>query len=113
MNEELLLIFLHLFGIVQGFVFGYIMWAPESNFKRGFVDGLSLKFIWGKNSRFYTNNEVNESPTPTITAEMVKRLREETNRPLMECKKALYACNGDYEQAKQWLLDQRYYWNKI
>jgi hypothetical protein len=44
--NELLLIFLYLFGIVQGVMFGYIRWAPESNFKRGLVDGLSLLFIW-------------------------------------------------------------------
>ena len=56
---------------------------------------------------------VEESPAPVVTVDMVKRLREETNRPMMECKKALYACNSDYEQAKQWLLDQRYYRNKI
>ena len=51
--------------------------------------------------------------SPVITVEMVKRLREETDQPLMECKKALYACEGDHELAKQWLLDQRRYRNKI
>jgi hypothetical protein len=46
--NELLLIFIYLFGIVQGLVFGYIRWAPQSNFKQGLLDGLSLKFIWSK-----------------------------------------------------------------
>jgi hypothetical protein len=45
---EALLIILYLFGILQGIVFGYIKWAPESNFKKGFIDGLSLKFLWSK-----------------------------------------------------------------
>jgi hypothetical protein len=46
--NDILLIALYLLGIIQGLVFGYIKWAPESNFKKGFVDGLSLKFIWSK-----------------------------------------------------------------
>ena len=33
---------------VQGIVVGYILWAPATPFKQGLVDGLSLKFIWGK-----------------------------------------------------------------
>jgi hypothetical protein len=33
---------------MQGLMVGYILWAPETSFKRGFVDGLSLKFLWGK-----------------------------------------------------------------
>jgi hypothetical protein len=33
---------------IQGITVGYILWAPETSFKRGFVDGLSLKFLWGK-----------------------------------------------------------------
>jgi hypothetical protein len=32
----------------QGIILGYILWAPETSFKRGFVDGLSLKFLWKK-----------------------------------------------------------------
>ena len=46
--NDILLIALYLLGIIQGLVFGYIKWGPESNFKKGFVDGLSLKFIWSK-----------------------------------------------------------------
>ena len=34
-----------------------------------------------------------------ITAAMVKDLREKTNLPMMECKKALTEANGDLEQA--------------
>jgi hypothetical protein len=33
---------------MHGLMVGYIVWAPETSFKRGFVDGLSLKFLWGK-----------------------------------------------------------------
>jgi hypothetical protein len=47
MNEALLII-LYLFGILQGIVFGFIKWAPETTFKKSFVDGLSLKFLWNK-----------------------------------------------------------------
>lgn len=56
---------------------------------------------------------VEETPTPVINVDMVKRLREETNRPMMYCKMALYACDGDHEQAKQWLLDSRNFRTKI
>ena len=33
---------------LQGIVYGYIMWAPLTPFKQAFMDGLSLKFIWGR-----------------------------------------------------------------
>lgn len=36
-----------------------------------------------------------------ITAEMVKALRNATQLPMMECKKALAECGGDVEAAKQ------------
>ena len=35
----------------------------------------------------------------TITAALVKELRERTNEPMMECKKALVAANGNIEDA--------------
>ncbi len=41
-----------------------------------------------------------------ITAAMVKALREDTQLPMMECKKALQECNGDPEAAKQHLREQ-------
>lgn len=31
-----------------GITVGYILWAPTTPFKQGLVDGLSLKFLWGK-----------------------------------------------------------------
>jgi hypothetical protein len=34
--------------LVQGITIGYILWAPTSSFKRGLVDGLTLKFLWSK-----------------------------------------------------------------
>jgi elongation factor Ts len=38
-----------------------------------------------------------------ISAEMVKALREATSAGMMDCKRALEATNGDFEQAKDWL----------
>lgn len=40
-----------------------------------------------------------------ITAAMVKQLRDETQLPMMECKKALNECDGDMEAAKQKLRE--------
>ena len=34
-----------------------------------------------------------------ITADLVKKLREKTNAPMMDCKKALEESNGDMEIA--------------
>lgn len=39
----------------------------------------------------------------TITAQMVKDLREKTGLPMMECKQALTECEGDTETALEWL----------
>jgi len=39
----------------------------------------------------------------TISAAMVKALRERTDLPMMECKQALTECNGDVEAATDWL----------
>lgn len=38
-----------------------------------------------------------------ITAAMVKELREKTDAPMMECKKALTENNGDIDAAAEWL----------
>ena len=38
-----------------------------------------------------------------ISASLVKELREKTAVGMMECKKALVECNGDFEQAVDWL----------
>ncbi|HYM15436.1 MAG TPA: translation elongation factor Ts [Dehalococcoidia bacterium] len=40
------------------------------------------------------------------TAEEVKRLREETNAGVMDCKRALDASGGDFAKAVQYLRDQ-------
>lgn len=42
-------------------------------------------------------------PTFTITAESVKHLRDLTDMPMMECKKALTACEGDMNKAIEWI----------
>ncbi|MEK7757387.1 MAG: elongation factor Ts, partial [Planctomycetota bacterium] len=39
----------------------------------------------------------------TITAQMVKDLREKTDLPMMECKQALTESNGNVESAMDWL----------
>jgi len=41
-----------------------------------------------------------------VTAAMVKELRQATDAPMMDCKKALTACEGDFEKAKEWLRDR-------
>lgn len=41
-----------------------------------------------------------------ITAELVKRFREKTGLPLMDCKKALTECQGDEEAATRWLRER-------
>ena len=38
-----------------------------------------------------------------ITASMVAELRAKTDAPMMECKKALTATNGDMNKAMEWL----------
>jgi hypothetical protein len=46
--NDLLLIAVYILGITQGVTFGYLIWAPNSPFKQGLLDGLSFKFLWGK-----------------------------------------------------------------
>src|SRR5229473_7222046 len=38
-----------------------------------------------------------------ITAEMVRELREKTSAGLMDCKKALAECSGDFAKAEEYL----------
>jgi elongation factor Ts len=40
-----------------------------------------------------------------IDAKLVKKLRDETDAPMMECKKALVEAGGDFEKAKQLLRE--------
>ena len=35
-------------GYAVGILLGYVIWAPETRFKKHFVDGLTLRFLWGK-----------------------------------------------------------------
>jgi elongation factor Ts len=44
--------------------------------------------------------------TTTITAEDVKRLREQTGAGVMDCKRALEETGGDVEQAIHWLREK-------
>ena len=48
MSDEITTIVLMIIMYVQGLVVGYIFWAPDTNFKRGLMDGITLKFLWGK-----------------------------------------------------------------
>lgn len=41
-----------------------------------------------------------------ITASLVKELREKTGAGMMDCKKALEACNGDLEASFDWLREK-------
>lgn len=41
-----------------------------------------------------------------ITASLVKDLREATSAGMMDCKKALEACNGNIEEATNWLREK-------
>ena len=41
-----------------------------------------------------------------ITAADVKALRDRTNAPMMECKKALTECNGDIAEAEKYLKEK-------
>ena len=33
-------------GWAVGILLVYVVWAPETRFKRNFVDGLTLRFLW-------------------------------------------------------------------
>ena len=41
-----------------------------------------------------------------VTAQMVKELREKTGAPMMDCKKALDATDGNMEEAITWLREK-------
>jgi elongation factor Ts len=45
----------------------------------------------------------NDGKKPNITAEQVRKLRERTGAPMMDCKKALEACNGNEDESEVWL----------
>ena len=45
--------------------------------------------------------------TMAITAEMVKKLRDQTGAGMMECKNALSEANGDFEEANTILNEKR------
>ena len=45
---DLEIAFYILLGWVNGFLLAYIVWAPVTPFYQAFINGLSLKFIWGR-----------------------------------------------------------------
>lgn len=46
--SDIVMVLLMMLMYAQGIVIGYIIWAPETAFKQGLIDGLSLKFLWSK-----------------------------------------------------------------
>lgn len=56
----------------------------------------------------WTEVPVEVAPTVgPISAESVAHLRDISDCPMMECKKALTACNGDMNLAVEWLRSRR------
>lgn len=45
----------------------------------------------------------NDGKKPNISADQVRKLRERTGAPMMDCKKALEACNGNEDESEIWL----------
>ncbi len=41
-----------------------------------------------------------------VTAQMVKELREKTGAGMMDCKKALVACEGNMDESIDWLREK-------
>jgi hypothetical protein len=48
MVSELEITLVLIFSWIQGVAFGYIVWAPMTSQKKSFLEGMSLKFIWGR-----------------------------------------------------------------
>src|SRR5260370_33382386 len=48
----------------------------------------------------------NDGKKPNISADQVRKLRERSGAPMMDCKKALQASNGNEEAAVDWLRKQ-------
>lgn len=46
--SEWLAIFCMTVTYILGVILGYALWAPETPFKQGFREGLTLKILWGK-----------------------------------------------------------------
>jgi hypothetical protein len=46
--SDTVFVILMLLMYVQGLVLGYVIWAPETSFKRGLIDGMSFKFLWSR-----------------------------------------------------------------
>lgn len=48
MMTELEIFLLLFLNWINGIILGYIIWAPMSPQKKSFLEGMSLKFIWGR-----------------------------------------------------------------
>lgn len=46
--SDALWVFVIMVAWIQGFALGYILWAPMTSFKQGFINGITFKWIWGK-----------------------------------------------------------------
>jgi hypothetical protein len=72
---------------------------PSDQFKQD-----TAKMEW---SQWKTVPEYFEPPVNAIDAALVTKLRDETDCPMMHCKKALVVCNGDFDAAKEYLRSGR------
>ena len=43
---EFEIVIVYVLGLAQGITWAYVRWAPQTAFKQGLVDGLTLKFLW-------------------------------------------------------------------
>jgi hypothetical protein len=43
---EFEIVLIYILGVAQGITWAYVRWAPDTAFKRGVIDGLTLKFLW-------------------------------------------------------------------
>lgn len=71
-----------------------------------FLEGLGATMLctidWGWGADYD-----NYMKRTTVTAEMVTKLRDETDMPLMYCKQALVQAFGDHDKAKEMIRTRR------
>lgn len=46
--DEWLAVFAMIVAMIQGIIIGYLIWAPSSPFKEGFMNGLTFGLAWKK-----------------------------------------------------------------
>lgn len=63
----------------------------------------SIKIVSQDNGRTLKIFLIGEKPSISITAEMVRKLRDETNETMTDCKLSLCQTNCDHDKAKELL----------